>query len=115
MMKKRFSKNKYINFLYNGLTKSSPVQLTLFVTSRCNIRCKMCFYWEPVENKSTQEITLEEVEKISKSMPDFFWLLLSGGEAFVREDLAEIVETFYKNNNIKHLTIPTNGTYKKKL
>ncbi len=113
-MKKKFSSNKYVNFLYNGLTRSSPVQLTLFVTSRCNIRCKMCFYWEPVENKATHEITLEEVEKISKSMPDFFWLLISGGEAFVREDLPEIVETFYKNNNIKHLTIPTNGTYKKK-
>ena len=113
MKKKNFS-NKYINFLYNGLTRSAPVQLTLFVTSRCNIRCKMCFYWEPVENKASHEISLEEIDKISKSMPDFFWLLISGGEAFVRGDLPEIVETFYKNNNIKHLTIPTNGTYKKK-
>ena len=113
-MKKIFSSNKYINFLYNGFTRSAPVQLTLFVTSRCNIRCKMCFYWEPVENKSTHEITLEEVEKISKSMPNFFWLLISGGEALVRKDLPEIVETFYKNNNIKHLTIPTNGTFKEK-
>ena len=91
---KKFSSNKYINFLYSGFTRSAPVQLTLFVTSRCNIRCKMCFYWEPVENKSTHEITLEEVDKISKSMPNFFWLLISGGEALVRKDLPEIVETF---------------------
>jgi len=114
-MKKRFSSNKYINFVYNGITRSAPVQLTLFVTSRCNIRCKMCFYWEPVENKSTHEISLEEIKKISKSMPDFFWLLLGGGEPFVRQDLPKIVETFYKNNNIKHLTIPTNATYKTKI
>ena len=110
MIKKLFS-NKYINFIYTGFTRSAPLQLTLFVTSRCNIRCKMCFYWEPVENKSTHEISVEEVKKISKSMPNFFWLLISGGEAFVRPDLPEIVETFYQNNKIKHLTIPTNGTY----
>ena len=114
-MKEKFFANKYINFVHNGITRSVPVQITLFVTSRCNIRCKMCFYWEPVENKSTHEISLEEIEKISKSMPNFFWLLLGGGEVFVRQDLPEIVEMFYKNNNIKHLTIPTNATYKEKI
>ena len=67
-MKKKISSNKYINFLYNALTRSAPVQLTLFVTSRCNIRCKMCFYWEPVENKASHEISLEEIDKISKSI-----------------------------------------------
>ena len=103
--------SKYSHFIYRGITKSNPVQLTLFVTSRCNIRCKMCFYWEPVENKSTEELTLSEIEKISKSMPNFFWLLLGGGEVFVRKDIAEIVEIFYKNNNLKHLSIPTNATY----
>ena len=113
MIKKLFS-NKYINFIYTGFTRSAPLQLTLFVTSRCNIRCKMCFYWEPVENKSAHEISVEEIKKISKSMPNFFWLLISGGEAFVRPDLPEIVETFYQNNKIKHLTIPTNGTYQSK-
>jgi len=112
ILKKKFSTlKKYSKFIYNGFAKSSPVQLTLFVTSRCNIRCKMCFYWEPVENKSTGEISVEEIKKMSKSMPDLFWLLISGGEAFVRNDLHEIVQTFYTNNNIKHLTIPTNGTY----
>lgn len=113
-MKKKFFSNKYLNFIYTGFTRSAPLQLTLFVTSRCNIRCKMCFYWEPVENKSTHEISVEEIKKISKSMPNFFWLLISGGEALVRPDLPEIIEIFYQNNQIKHLTIPTNGTYKSK-
>ena len=90
--------NKYLNFVYNGFLKKAPVQVTLFVTSRCNIRCKMCFYWEPVENKSTHEISLDEIEKISKSMPNFFWLLVGGGEIFVRKDLPEIIKIFYKNN-----------------
>ena len=75
----------------------------------------MCFYWEPVENKSTHEISLNEIEKISKSLPNFFWLLIGGGEIFVRKDLPEIIKTFYKNNNIKHVSIPTNATYEDKI
>ena len=115
MITKIKSLPKYINFVYNGLRKTSPVQLTLFVTSRCNIRCKMCFYWEPVENKSTHEITVEEVEKISKSMPNLFWLLIGGGEVFVRKDLPEIIKMFYINNNVRHVSIPTNATYPDKI
>ena len=93
LVKQKYS-NKYLNFIYNGLLKKAPVQVTLFVTSRCNIRCKMCFYWEPVENKSSHEISLEEIEKISQSMPNFFWLLVGGGEIFVRKDLHKIIEIF---------------------
>lgn len=71
----------------------------------------MCFYWQPVESKSDNELSLSEIEKISKSVPDLFWLLIGGGEPFVRSDLAEIAKAFYRNSNIKHLSIPTNGTY----
>jgi len=102
---------KHARSFYNGVFHNAPIQVTLFVTARCNIRCKMCFYWEPVETKNTGEITLEEVEKISKNMPPFFWLIISGGEPFVRKDLPKIIKTFYDNNGIRHLSIPTNATY----
>lgn len=102
---------KYFQFVVNGALRKSPVQVTLFVTSRCNIRCKMCFYWEPVENSSTGEITLDETRKLSEKMPPFFWLLIGGGEPFVRKDLAKIVKYFYDNNGIRHVSIPTNATY----
>jgi len=102
---------KYLNFALNGIFKRAPVQVTLFVTSRCNIRCKMCFYWEPIEIKSTNELTLAEIEKISNNMPRFFWLLIGGGEPFVRKDLPNIIQCFYANNGIRHVSIPTNGTF----
>ena len=105
----------YYRFLRNGITKQAPVQLTLFVTSRCNIRCKMCFYWEPIESPTREEITLPEVEAISKSLPKFFWLLIGGGEPFVRQDLPQIVHAFYRQNGIRHLSIPTNGTFPKQI
>jgi radical SAM protein with 4Fe4S-binding SPASM domain len=57
------------------------------------------------------ELTLAELEQIAKSMPKFPWLLLSGGEPFLRDDLAGIVEIFYRFNRITNVTIPTAGIY----
>tara|TARA_B100000315_G_scaffold258440_1_gene310560 strand:- start:355 stop:1488 length:1134 start_codon:yes stop_codon:yes gene_type:complete len=71
----------------------------------------MCFYWEPIENSSKGEISLNEIEKISKSMPNFTWLLIGGGEPFIRKDLPDIITHFYNNNDIKNVSIPTNATY----
>jgi MoaA/NifB/PqqE/SkfB family radical SAM enzyme len=42
-------------------------------------------------------------------MPRFQDLWLSGGEPFLRKDLAEIIRLFYANNGIRGVRIPTNG------
>jgi MoaA/NifB/PqqE/SkfB family radical SAM enzyme len=42
-------------------------------------------------------------------MPNFLDLWLSGGEPFLRKDLAEIISLFYDNNGIRGVRIPTNG------
>jgi MoaA/NifB/PqqE/SkfB family radical SAM enzyme len=92
--------------------RNKPVQLILFVTARCNLRCKMCFYWEPIENASKQqELTLAEIETLARSMDPFLWLQIGGGEPFIREDLPEIINVFARTNHISHATIPSNGWY----
>jgi len=91
---------------------SMPLYITFFVTNRCNLTCEHCFYSAEL-NKPTQELTLEEVEKMAKSMDPFPVLLYSGGETFLRKDLAEVTHMFYKYNHIKYLGIPTNGTFPK--
>ena len=88
--------------------KREPLQFTFFVTSRCNARCPFCFYWQDRHNQRN-ELTLAEIEKVSGSMGDLLWLLFSGGEIFVRKDLPEIVESFYRNNHPVIITLPTNG------
>ena len=52
---------------------------------------------------------MDEVEKISASMGDLLWLLFSGGEIFVRKDLPDLVDAFYRNNHPVIITLPTNG------
>lgn len=88
-------------------------QIIFFVTSKCNSRCQHCFYWQ--ELNRADDLTLEEIRKISKNLPSFSDLLLSGGEPFLREDLAEIVKCFFTNNKIKTINIPTNGLLKEKI
>lgn len=77
------------------------------VTSRCNSRCRTCFYWERV-NTSAKELTLEEINKIAKSFGRIFHLSISGGEPFLRNDLDQICYIFYKFNRARSIDIPTN-------
>ncbi len=55
------------------------------------------------------ELTIDEIRKISASMDDILFLLLTGGDPFLREDLPEIVDIFVANNHIANLGIPSNG------
>lgn len=96
---------------WRALRKTWPLQLTYFVTSRCNLDCAICFYHAQVKGPRQDELTLDEVERLSRSMPPFFWLLVSGGEPYLRKDLPEIVECFRRNNRIDFLTIPTAGFF----
>lgn len=96
-----------------------PEYVIFISTSKCNLHCKHCFLWQ--ENpygwgnldQGRNDLTIEEIEKISKSMTDFFFLNIGGGEPFIRKDLPDIAEAFYRNNHIQNLLIPTNGTLNK--
>lgn len=79
----------------------------LFVTSACNSLCRTCFYWD--ELNSGRDLTFAQMERLSQSAPQFDKLWLSGGEPFLRKELAEIIELFYTNNGVRHVNLPTNG------
>jgi len=82
--------------------------LILFVTGQCNSKCRHCFYWKRIGPRH-KGLPLERIEKLSRSMPSFRTLLLSGGEPTLRSDLPQIVETFRVNNCIRAVSVPTNG------
>jgi MoaA/NifB/PqqE/SkfB family radical SAM enzyme len=54
-------------------------------------------------------MSFKELTALSSTMPKFQDLWLSGGEPFLRQDLAEIIELFYANNGVRGVRIPTNG------
>ena len=81
--------------------------MIFFVTSVCNAKCGTCFYWQNLNQKG--DLSLDEIRQISKKMPRFRSLLLSGGEPTLRKDLVDVVGLFVKNNGIQTLSMPTNG------
>jgi sulfatase maturation enzyme AslB (radical SAM superfamily) len=85
-----------------------PVNLIFFVTSRCNLLCTHCFYWEEL-NKKKNELTLDEIEKLTLSLPNLLSVSLTGGEPYLRPDLPEICGFFETNSNVRNLQIPSNG------
>src|SRR5438128_1500311 len=82
----------------------------LFVTSRCNAFCKTCFYHEELNHPG--DMTFEQIEKISQTMPPVTDLWLSGGEPTLRRDVSQIIDTFVRNNGVDRIIIPTNGLIK---
>jgi len=87
--------------------------LFLFVTSRCNSLCRTCFYFDKLN--SPDDLTNEQMARISASAPPFRKLWISGGEPFLRDRLAEIVATFVRQNGVRNVNLPTNGLLPEKI
>ncbi|VAW88929.1 Radical SAM domain protein, partial [hydrothermal vent metagenome] len=82
-----------------------------FITRKCNARCPFCFYIDNTSNAKTSvnELSLDEIKKISASMGNLLWLAFSGGEPYLRKDLVEISKIFYDQNKPVFMLYPTNG------
>ncbi len=91
-------------------TARTPVYVILYLTSRCNFRCPMCFYLGEIKDPAKEEIALPELEKMSRSLGRLVQLSLTGGEPFLRHDIPEVVDIFAKRNHVRFVTIPTNGS-----
>ncbi len=102
----------YFGFQYRVLFNKpfTPPTLNLLVTLRCDMRCRHCFLWEQLEDpREARELSLEEIEAMARTMDPLFSLVLSGGEPFLRKDLAQIARVFAEHNQVKVLTILTGG------
>ena len=86
-----------------------PVHLAFFVTSRCQLACRHCFYWQSLGTDSQRELTVDEIARIAPGIGRLLWLALTGGEPFIRGDLVEIVRILDASCAPQVLTIVTNG------
>ncbi|MBE9552768.1 MAG: radical SAM protein [Proteobacteria bacterium] len=90
--------------------KRRPIQLTFFVTRKCNAACPWCFYLKSTDTvASGEELSLEEVRRISRSLGRLLWVAFSGGEVFLRNDIVEISAIFHDWNKPPVMLFPTNG------
>ena len=96
----------YYLFRKAGRPRMLPMSITASVTYRCNSRCKTC----NIHERHAAELSTKEWSDISKGLgTDIFWITMSGGEPFLRDDLAEIVSSFNRECRPSIINIPTNG------
>lgn len=74
-----------------------PLHGIFELTSRCNFQCRMCYIHSEEENRlcRQKELTAEQWIEIGRKARDkgLLFLLLTGGEAMIREDFLEIYKS----------------------
>ncbi len=82
----------------------APTDISIITTYRCPMRCKMCNIWNNPTNPK-DEIQPKDLE----ILPKVKFINITGGEPFVREDLAEIVEVAFRK--APRVVISTSGWF----
>jgi molybdenum cofactor biosynthesis enzyme MoaA len=78
---------------YRSLAQPKRLKtLIFFVTSVCNAKCRTCFYWQELNQQG--DLTWDEIETLSRTMPRFTDLWLSGGKPMLRGQFPEIIHSF---------------------
>ena len=106
---------RYTRLIAPLLGKCKTVELTYFVTEKCNMNCPHCFNQLKNTGTTGNELSVQEIDRFSKTLGPMMRLLLSGGEPFLREDLVDLCKTFIRNTDLLHLTIPTNASLPDKI
>lgn len=109
MLTKKANLIKTVNNIY--FKKKTPVSLIHFLTNRCNARCSFCFIDFDNPNTFKGELTLDEIDKMTKNMGDTLLNVnFTGGEPFARKDITDIAKLYIKNTTIQSIYITTNGS-----
>ena len=84
----------------------------LSVTDRCDLRCVYCMSEDMKFVPREQLLTLEEMNRIGKAFIDLGVnkIRLTGGEPLTRRNILSVFEALGAEDNLKDLTVTTNGT-----
>lgn len=86
-----------------------PEHVYFCLTSRCNLKCKMCTVWHS-PNREEDELNIEESKKIIDQIADLKinHLIFSGGEPLLRKDIFDLI-AYAIDKKIKMVDVITNG------
>jgi MoaA/NifB/PqqE/SkfB family radical SAM enzyme len=89
----------------------TPQYLIVFVSDTCWTRCAHCWYHEAwkMQTLRAPSLSFDEYGKLAASIRRIRFLSLTGGEAFMREDLVELARLFAVNSELSRYQIPTSG------
>jgi MoaA/NifB/PqqE/SkfB family radical SAM enzyme len=96
----------------------APVLLNILVTSVCDMRCTHCFFTDELDDRPRKKLQMKthEIDRIAETLGgNLGVLILAGGEPFTRKDLPEIVNSFYRHNNLESVYLMSNGQIQKRI
>ncbi|PYS24539.1 MAG: hypothetical protein DMF72_04810 [Acidobacteria bacterium] len=96
----------------------APVLLNILVTSVCDMRCTHCFFTDELDDRPRKKLQMKahEIDRIAQTLGgNLGVLILAGGEPFTRKDLPEIVNSFYRYNNLESVYLMSNGQIQKRI
>ena len=93
--------------------KVTPSFFTFHLTRSCNAKCVMCNIWK--SSTKEKELSLLQIKEMFSGITNIDGIRLTGGEPFLRNDIAEIANffLFQKKAGIVHIT--TNGLQTEKI
>ena len=82
----------------------------VWITNKCNLRCKFCDQWETPPELISQELTKNEWFQFVDTLKELHPLvvIITGGEPLLREDIFEIIRYVNKRGIYTHIC--SNGT-----
>ncbi len=89
-----------------------PSYCTYLVTYRCNARCTMCESWQMPDRA---ELSAAQVQQVFGRIGRLDVVRLSGGEPFLRPDLADLANCVYRQSRPLVLHVTTNGSFPDKV
>ncbi|HEV7571045.1 MAG TPA: radical SAM protein [Thermoanaerobaculia bacterium] len=99
-------KLQYLRYLVDK-RGMKPVYMILGLTYDCNSFCRTCFNWEQLRKNKEHELSFDELQKTFSSLGDLLFVVMSGGEPFLRRDLPDVCAMLSSQNHVKQITIPT--------
>ena len=89
-----------------------PRALCLYVTYRCNMKCRICGIWQDEPRHSSRELTSEEFLRVLADplFANLEFININGGEPNLRTDLQDIMRRLIRQfPSLKRLSLNTNG------
>lgn len=93
--------------------KNRIVEMTIFITDKCNFKCKHCFMLPYLNKLNTYPLSLKEFQFMGKYIKSMQRVHIGGGEPLIRKDIAEIILTIANQWDTQVICLPTNGSFQK--
>ncbi|MDD4223016.1 MAG: radical SAM protein [Candidatus Cloacimonetes bacterium] len=106
MLKLLFRMLGYWLMKHLGFPRLLPMNYTVSLLYTCNSRCGTCNIWKKKARNLSVDEYAKTFQKIGRSP---YWITFSGGEPFLRKDIAEVISTIYQISRPRIINIPTNG------